>query len=297
MTERNDSEEAIHCAGDTMTRTELVRAWLAFKELRRAGRIEAAVSDREMLRAVQAGWQLRFFGQRASYIQNMEASPYRFWRGYEFGVDIVVTDGSHTLLHPKKLPALLATDRGLVDDRKLFQETDVDRWAQEFSAERRLVVAAESPALRDAQARAQQPTYVTSPLVFRDPFAVYRISDGKVAIDRSVFGIKFGDRPEVLTQDVREIRPSGTIWGDVAFSNNSREVVVWKNVFRPEQVKRQAERIVRASQANVVDSRQTGVSSALRQERKCPYCAELVLLEAKLCKHCHQPIHPVAPPA
>ena len=27
-----------------------------------------------------------------------------------------------------------------------------------------------------------------------------------------------------------------------------------------------------------------------RDERKCPHCAELILVEAKICKHCRQPV-------
>jgi hypothetical protein len=37
----------------------------------------------------------------------------------------------------------------------------------------------------------------------------------------------------------------------------------------------------------------TGLPVQAPATRKCPHCAELVLAEAKLCKHCHQPITPL----
>jgi hypothetical protein len=35
-------------------------------------------------------------------------------------------------------------------------------------------------------------------------------------------------------------------------------------------------------------------SGELRRERTCPWCAERILAEARVCKHCHRDVEPVA---
>jgi hypothetical protein len=36
------------------------------------------------------------------------------------------------------------------------------------------------------------------------------------------------------------------------------------------------------------------VPGAPRQERECPYCAELILAKARVCKHCNREVQPIA---
>src|SRR5829696_7698950 len=38
-----------------------------------------------------------------------------------------------------------------------------------------------------------------------------------------------------------------------------------------------------------------GIVSANEQQRKCPYCAEWIRPEAKVCKHCHKDVPPLEP--
>lgn len=37
-----------------------------------------------------------------------------------------------------------------------------------------------------------------------------------------------------------------------------------------------------------------GVASDLRNERSCPFCAEKILVEARVCKHCDRDVDPAA---
>jgi len=39
----------------------------------------------------------------------------------------------------------------------------------------------------------------------------------------------------------------------------------------------------------------SGVASSSEQQRKCPYCAEWIKPDAKVCKHCQRDVEPVAP--
>lgn len=34
----------------------------------------------------------------------------------------------------------------------------------------------------------------------------------------------------------------------------------------------------------------------IREERECPYCAELILQKARVCKHCGRDVDPALPP-
>ena len=36
------------------------------------------------------------------------------------------------------------------------------------------------------------------------------------------------------------------------------------------------------------------LAAAAREERKCPYCGELILKEARACKHCGHDVEPLA---
>lgn len=273
-------------AGQRMPLAEIVRAWLAFNELRARKAIWTSFCGREMQNAERAGWDLGIRGstRERRYLERMESHPFDFFRGYEFGLDVGIA-GTHSLVHPAEFASMAAKARSESDGgAHQVSDADVGRWVDQFS--RRL--RDESALAAKPLASATQQSYETSPLLFRDPFAVYKVSDGKVSIDRSVLGIKFGGRLEVLIQDVREIRASGAIWDDVVFSNSSRDVVVWKSVFRPEAVKRRVERIIRSSQAGETGARQADVPVTIRRERQCPFCAETILVAAKLCKHCHQ---------
>lgn len=45
-------------------------------------------------------------------------------------------------------------------------------------------------------------------------------------------------------------------------------------------------------QANVTA---TAAPPAAREERECPFCAELILIKARVCKHCGRDVEPLAP--
>ena len=72
----------------------------------------------------------------------------------------------------------------------------------------------------------------------------------------------------------------------------------FRNIARPLEFRRQVQ-----SQISSTDDRSRvaipqgastpGVASNLRDERECPYCAELILKKAKVCKHCQRNVDPI----
>ena len=83
-------------------------------------------------------------------------------------------------------------------------------------------------------------------------FITYGIKDGKVYINNSFMGFKFGDRPEIKVENVTRTFPKGGMVGDVVFGEGSHNPVIWKNVFRPEKLKLKADRLIKEIKNNAV---------------------------------------------
>lgn len=137
--------------------------------------------------------------------------------------------------------------------------------------------------------------YRTRPFVLPNPWlrlaTRYGVADGEVFVQSSVLGVPFGRRPRVPASRVIGTFPTGALWGDLIFKDETGEAAVWHNVFRPnEQLRRVRQVLAVHSAATQV---LTAEPAARRRERPCPFCAESVLIEAKPCKHCHQAIAPV----
>jgi hypothetical protein len=45
--------------------------------------------------------------------------------------------------------------------------------------------------------------------------------------------------------------------------------------------------------AGVVEPPAAPAATAVRDERECPFCAELILKKARVCKHCRRDVEPV----
>lgn len=278
-------------AGRRMSLTEIADAWMAFRELRRRHAIvvDFCADAKDVNAADSAGWNLGVFGKTRMrrYLERMEADPYSFFLGHEWGIDIYVRGDSGRVVLPWDFSPLLTevcAARG--EAPRVFSEASLQRSADIFRDRNRQAL--------EAKAAASQPTpvqiYETSPLLFwRDLFATYRIANGKASIEKTFLGMPFGYRPEVPLQDVRQVVPKGgPLWGDVVFSNGSQDAVVWKGVFRPDAVKRQVDALLALHIER--SSTQLNPSLPARNERQCPFCAETILAAAKLCKHCHQRI-------
>jgi hypothetical protein len=134
------------CAGDHLTREELIRSWMAFKALYAKKSLVLGFSGQEFLAARAAGWEIGTDNQK--YVDRMLADPWDFYVGYEFGVDIM--RGLGGIVHPKALPAILAKESG-ADLRALFLEGEVALWSA------RLAESAEHHP-RSILARHQPPT-------------------------------------------------------------------------------------------------------------------------------------------
>lgn len=74
----------------------------------------------------------------------------------------------------------------------------------------------------------------------------------------------------------------------------------FRNIARPLEFRRQVQ-----SQIGSVDDRSRvslpegtatpgSIAQPRREERECPYCAELILKKAKVCKHCQREVQPLA---
>lgn len=64
----------------------------------------------------------------------------------------------------------------------------------------------------------------------------------------------------------------------------------FRNIARPLEFRRQVQAQITSddneSRNSLSDPGSGAVSTPVREERECPYCAELILKKAKVCKHC-----------
>jgi hypothetical protein len=49
-----------------------------------------------------------------------------------------------------------------------------------------------------------------------------------------------------------------------------------------------------AAAATAAKSAETSAPPPAREERECPFCAELILKKARVCKHCGRDVEPLA---
>ena len=68
----------------------------------------------------------------------------------------------------------------------------------------------------------------------------------------------------------------------------------FKNIARPLEFRRQVQTQISStddrSRVAIPEGASTPGSVSLRDERECPYCAELILKKAKVCKHCQRDV-------
>ena len=228
--------------------------------------------------------KLGLFTKERRYLERMEADPFDFVRGYEWGLDIDI--GHRYNMHPRSFPGVtekLRADRG--DLPFDCSEKDVARWVDHLKE--RLSHHQAAQATRDA---ALKPTFMTTPFILPNPLQAflleYGIADGEVYIRKSFGGLwSLGPGPSLRVERVADTyADGGRLWGDVVFGNETGPVVKWKNVFRPAHTLQSARQVLQALQVGLASD---GHPEA-RLECKCPFCAETILVEARLCKHCHQ---------
>ena len=63
----------------------------------------------------------------------------------------------------------------------------------------------------------------------------------------------------------------------------------------PLEFRRQIQAAISAADARAVSAPQNGYAAGDRQERECPYCAERILVKAKVCRFCGRDVSVVAP--
>ncbi len=86
------------------------------------------------------------------------------------------------------------------------------------------------------------PSFLTNPMGF---FTTrYGISKEEVFINKSILGIKYGNRPKMKVENVTRFFPSGTIWGNITFAEGSAEPVVWQNVLWPESKYKKVKKVI-----------------------------------------------------
>ena len=77
-------DDSVYCAGSKMTKPEMVRAWMAFRDLHRAGNVRVVFCDdlRDLKSARKAGWDLGLFGSEDKYRARMCEHPWDFHVGF-----------------------------------------------------------------------------------------------------------------------------------------------------------------------------------------------------------------------
>jgi hypothetical protein len=286
-------------AGHKMTFEEIVHAWLAFKDLRQRNAIRSAdLQARQWERAADAGWHLGWGRSRMTqnYLDRMGTHPFDFFRGHEWGADVYV-NGSYELAD--RFHALAIQSRASAGlPTKFFSEDDVQRGVVLF---RNALIQEQTDRKRREQiARGETvdsppQAYQTEPFILPSPVRTflwqYGIANGEVYSRKTFMGMfNLGYQPSLkVDRVVDSYAEGGALWGDVVFGNETGPVVRWKNVFRPKATLEQARRVLQTLQTDTAK-----LDVPKRIERSCPQCAEPILSQARLCKHCHQRVEPTA---
>ena len=86
-------------------------------------------------------------------------------------------------------------------------------------------------------------------------------------------------------------------FGSITITGTGGTKEQFPNIARPLEFRRQVQGQVSAAEdARSVQPAAAGALSASvrREERDCPYCAERILVRAKVCKHCGREVEPLA---
>jgi hypothetical protein len=278
-------------AGSKMSYSDIVHAWLAFRELEADGIVGIAFCHdaRDVNAADRAGWNLGPWKKTRErrYLERMRATPFGFFRGFEWGIDIYRRgDAPSGQIHPEKLCELQRVHRAKSGMGPLEVESNqlheyIRGLGSDFREERSGKASQKSVPSRTLQ---------ISPFWLRSPIAAlrreYGIAEGKIYDRPTLAGvISLGPGPSVDVDAVKRVHARGNhLWGDVVFADETGDVVTWSQVFLPERVKAEAEKVISETRARTVPV-DTGVA---REEKACPFCAERILVQARYCKHCHQ---------
>ena len=124
-------DDAIACGGRSMPISDFVRAWMAFRELHKTGRITIVFCEdgRDLAAARSAGWTVGMFGQDRWYVERMSAHPWDFYLGYGWGVDLWSLG---KVVHPDRLVMMLMHQDGIGHVDEHFLPKDVDHWVSLF---------------------------------------------------------------------------------------------------------------------------------------------------------------------
>lgn len=291
MNEQNDNTEPEYRFSNwTATADNIVLSWLAYRELLSKKSIVVGVGPSHIvMNLFNQGWRRRWLGvdmpmNDGQIIERMSANPYDFCVAYDAGVDIMSIP-SYGCLMPWKLPSLIEDfqpkSSAITSALQLFESGKLN--AQKEVAAREAAKITKSEAVFS--------TMKLSPFVFSNPikkiFNEYGIDGDRVYVRKSLGGFTFNDKSSHPVRLIRDVRSEGNRFvGNVIFRDDTGDVVVWDNVFLPRKKVRYAKKIVEEHQL----LQGANEHSNLRNERKCPFCAEIILVEAKICKHCHSKI-------
>jgi len=91
---------------------------------------------------------------------------------------------------------------------------------------------------------------------------------------------------------------AGKLWGygTIILSGTGGSHEPFQNIADPFEFRKQVqEQIARVQDAPSPRASAPAPDSPARVERECPYCAEMILAKARICKHCGKEVDPVSP--
>ncbi|MEO8465004.1 MAG: PH domain-containing protein [Gammaproteobacteria bacterium] len=90
---------------------------------------------------------------------------------------------------------------------------------------------------------------------------------------------------------------AGKLWGygTIVLSGTGGSHEPFKNIADPFEFRKQVQEQIARVQDAAITSRAnpSAANSSARVERECPYCAEMILAKAKICKHCGKEVEPL----
>jgi uncharacterized membrane protein YdbT with pleckstrin-like domain len=89
---------------------------------------------------------------------------------------------------------------------------------------------------------------------------------------------------------------AGKLWGygTIVLSGTGGSHEPFKNIADPFEFRKQVqEQIARVQDTPAARESPPVVAPAARIERECPFCAEMILAKAKICKHCGKEVEPL----
>jgi Bacterial PH domain len=95
-----------------------------------------------------------------------------------------------------------------------------------------------------------------------------------IGVDQTIFGRMLG-------------------FGTITVTGTGGTKEPFANIANPLDFRRQVQALVSAAEDNRRLSYDADSPSGARDERDCPYCAERILVRAKVCKHCGREVEPI----